>query len=182
MRASLATRKQPLARALLAPVLPQQRQKPRAQNRVSVFRALAAAHVDKHARGVDVRQFELDHFAAAQPRAVTHHQGGSVLYQSDVAEKRLHLLHAQDHRQLLRHLHARELLVRPRHLEGDRVQELRRGHETVDALRRELTAFQQVELVGADVVQAEPFRAHTVVLGKIRYIVNRPWPRATTDE
>ena len=56
-----------------------------------------------------------------------------------------------------RDLQAHKLPVGPRHFERDGVEEFHGCDKDVNALRRELALFDQVELVIADVVQAELF-------------------------
>ena len=165
-------REQPrLLRPHDAEVSAQQLQQAGGEHGITILAALAVCHADEHALAVDVGDFQGDRCGDAQSRAVASEQHGAVLHATDLVQKTLDLVGGQDHRQFFLQTGAGESMLVPGHLQGDQIQKLYGGNESVDALRREFTLLRQVELVLANGFQIQLFRAAVEVFGEFSDIM-----------
>ena len=70
--------KEPGARFLLLPILPEQRQEFRGQHDVPIVLAFALPHPQDHARAVDIRDLQLAQFRHSQPRRIERGEDGPM--------------------------------------------------------------------------------------------------------
>jgi hypothetical protein len=138
------------------PVGTQDSQKLRRQHGVA-FAALSALDPDHHPFALNIAVLQCDDLRDAQASRIRRGQRGTALQTRHGFEKMHHLLGTEHHRQLagltrignpLRHLGARK---------RDAIEETQRADDLVEA-RPGYTLGRQMDLVGADVLQAEPVR------------------------
>ena len=70
--------KEPGARFILLPILPEQRQEFRGQHDVPIVLAFALPHPQDHARAVDIRDLQLAQFGHPQPRRIERGEDGPM--------------------------------------------------------------------------------------------------------
>jgi len=95
-----------------------------------------------------------------------------VFENPDMLQQGGDLFLAQHHRQFLGDLPTHKAMVAPGHFERHRVEKLDGRYKGVDAGGRELALFGQKQLVVADIVQSELFRAGVEVTGEVGYIMD----------
>ncbi len=145
-----------------APVTPEHGQQTGRQHDIAIFAAFAFLHAHQHALGIDVAHLQRDGFRDAQSGSVAGHQSGAVLETGNAVEKLAYLFRAENNRQLVGPTHTGKTLLAPRHFQCCQIQELHRGNERVDALRRQFLLVQQVQFVLPDRLQVQVLGAGIV--------------------
>jgi hypothetical protein len=149
-----------------APIGPQDAQKLRRQHGVAFLAALSALDPDHHPFAVDITDLQCDHLRDAQAGRIRRGQGRAALQARHGFEKTHHLLGAEHHRQLawltsvgdpLRYLGARE---------RDPVEETQRADDLIEA-RPGHALGRQMNLIGANILQAELIRRLAEILAKL---------------
>ena len=111
--------------------------------------SLAGADVDDHALAVDVGDFQIQGFLAAQSGAVESGQQSPMLQVHRAVEQGANFFPAPDHGQLAVHLRLGDLVVEPGLLERPCVEELQGRHANLQGLPGQLLLVQQIELIPA---------------------------------
>ena len=139
---------------------------------VTVFASFAMLDAQEHAVAVDIGDFEGDCLGDAESGSVAGQQHGAVLDAVDVVEKALDLIGGEDDGEFFIQAGTGEVMLLPRQLQGDQVQELDGGDEGIDGLRRELALLGEMELVLTDGFEVE-FRGVAVeILGEFGDIMD----------
>jgi hypothetical protein len=126
----------------------------------------------EHALAVDIGRFEGDGFGDAETGAVAGEQDGTVLDAGDVVEEVLDFQRGRDDRELFVHAGASKVVFIPGRLQGDQVQELDGGDESIDGLRREVALLGQKELILADGFEVEFGGRAVEILGELGDIMD----------
>ena len=153
-------REQPLARGAGAPpVVAQDLQQARREHHVAVLAALALRDAHDHALRIDVARAQADGFRNAQAGGVAGRQDGAVLGGGDAVEEADHLPGAGHDRQLAGLLGGgQDLGQLPVLAQGDAVEEAQRGNRDTDRAGRELLLGGEEDVVGTDLLRAQPVR------------------------
>ena len=148
---------QPDAGARPSPVGAQNREEPRRQHGVALPAALAALDMNEHARTVDRGDLQSRDLADAQPGHVRRRQRDAVAQSRHRRKQARDLLGGEDRRQLLRRAAVDDPLRRLRPAERDAKEEPQSAGDLVD-VRPGIAFGDEMQLVGADVLHAEPVR------------------------
>jgi hypothetical protein len=116
---------------------------------------LATLDAKEHALVVDVGDFEGDGFGDTESGAIAGEQDGAMFDTVDVVEEPLDLIGGEDDGELFVEAGAWKIVSVPGHLQGDQVQELDGGDESIDGLGRLLALLRQMELVLTDGFELE---------------------------
>jgi hypothetical protein len=127
---------------------------------------------DEFAGTVDIGEFERDSLGDAESGSVAGQQHGTVLDTGDMVQKALDLIGGQDDRELFIQAGAGEVVLLPRQLQGDQVQELDGGDEGVDGLRRRLALLGEIELVLTDGFEVEFGGVAVEIFGELGEIMD----------
>jgi hypothetical protein len=95
-----------------------------------------------------------------------------VLDAVDVVEKALDLIGGEDDGEFFIQASTGEVMLLPRQLQGDQVQELDGGDEGIDGLRRELALLGEMELVLTDGFEVEFRWVAVEILGEFGDIMD----------
>jgi len=152
-----------ILRRLRAPVLTQDRKQDRRQRNEAVLRPLPVTDMDHHALAVDVTHPKPSDLRDAKASRVRRQQHRQVLDVADAREQLLRLRPAQNHRQRLLLPGERDVPDVPVPLQRRSVQEPQGTHGGVERRPAHLPLLDQVDLVRADLLQAELARATAVV-------------------
>ena len=149
--------KEPALRPGRLPPGAQEREKLRREHDIAILAALALLDADDHAGGVDVADLEGDDLRGAQTRPVGDTQRRLGLEVGRRLEQAGDLVGAEDHRQLARLGHERDLLHDLRPEQGDLEEEAQGCDGMVDGGR-----------AGAGLAQEQLVAAHILEAGLVR--------------
>ncbi len=152
--------KEPLDRPMDLPVSPQGVQQGRGEHGVPVLPAFALLDADRHPRRVDVGDPEMDHLVEPQAGGVGRHEHRPVFEIRRVGDQPLHVLPAEQRRELARLSHRRNPEGRPVTLQRRVIEERQRMHDDVAGTPRSVAIPNQMQQV----------RLHL----RIRYLIRRP--------
>jgi hypothetical protein len=129
--------------------------------------ALALGHPDHHPLVVERAGLQANGFGDAQSGAVAGRQDRLVFDVFDAAEKMENLGSAEHDRQLLGLPGSRDARLQvPASLEGNIVEEAKRGSGYDDRTRRQLSLVRQVQLIVPYLFRTQQFRRFTKVAGE----------------
>ena len=137
------------------------------EQHIAVFFSFALFDTNQHSLGIDVADLHGGGFGDAQARAVAEHQSGAVLQAGHAVEEPGHFFRRQHDRQTFGDADARKALLVPRHFQRHGIKKLNRRNKRVDALWRQLSLVQQMDLVLPDGFQIELLRARVIELREV---------------
>src|SRR3954454_10444909 len=167
-RAGLLARKQPQAGPRPPPISAKNAQQARRQHRITVSAAFAVLDVDQHPRAVDRGDLQARNLADPQTRRIGRRQRDTVAQARNRVQKADDLLGIEHRRKLLGLPAAddpRDGFLPP---ERDAVEEAQSARDLVDVRPRALLG-DEVELVGADLLRAEPSRRQAEMTAEHRW-------------
>ncbi len=147
--------KEPGARLLLLPRVPEQRQEFRGQQDVPIVLAFALPHPQDHARAVDIRDLHLAQFRHAQPRRRERGEDGPMFQVAWGGQERRDFGLAEDVRQCEGPLRRRDRLQYLWASEGNAVEEAQRADGLDHGSPGHLFVLEEKELRGADLLRAQ---------------------------
>src|ERR1017187_2001105 len=127
---------------------------------------------DEFGGTVDIGDFEGDCLGDAQSGSVAGEQAVAVLDAGDMVQKALGLIGGKDDGEFFIQAGSGEVMLLPRQLQGDQIEELDGGDEGVDGLRGELALLGEIELVLADGFEVEFGRVAVEVFGEFDDIMD----------
>ena len=154
---AITAREQPMRGSRQPPIGPKDAQQLRRQHDVTVASAFALLDADNHAAAVDIGHLDAGSLGGAQARRIRCGQRGTGLEARHRLKEAHDLVGPQHHRQFARRAGIRDTLRQVGLLERDAIQEPKRAHGLVQR-RPQYPASNEVNLEGADILQAKPLR------------------------
>ena len=150
-----------------AVVLAQRGEQRRTERDLAIATALALLDAEHHALAVDVADFQLARFAAAQAGAVERQQQRAVIEILRAGDQALDLLGTEHDRQAESPLRIRQVLVHVAPLAGRARQKNRSAADLGDhRAHGEPPLLQQIDLVASELGRGDPIEPRAGVLAK----------------